>query len=203
MKKILLVIAALAALTLTAGAQPRQLHQPQETQQAQKRYGVKSGILKLTASADGHDTPETQYFDEYGAVESVTYIMEVPGLVSYDVWCITRDKKMWFVTVTDGKRGVKESDNPTWDLNFLSPSQEVIDKYKLQEVGEETVLGRKCKIFTYEIKQGRKTNAVKAWVYKGITLKSEMKVGRRTSTITVTEFKENAKLPAGVFNTEE
>ncbi len=62
------MIAALAALTLTAGAQPRQLHQPQETQQAQKRYGVKSGILKLTASADGHDTPETQYFDEYGAV---------------------------------------------------------------------------------------------------------------------------------------
>lgn len=167
------------------------------------RYGVKSGILKIVAEADGHETPETQYFDDYGAVESITFVMDIPGFITYDVWYVTRGSKLWAITVTDGKRAVKEADNPTPDLNFLSPSPEVVAKYNLQEVGEEIFLDRPCKIFTYEMRQGRKKNMVKSWVYKGIILRSEMTVGRRTSTTTAVEFKENVTPPAGVFNTEE
>lgn len=167
------------------------------------RYGVKSGILKIVAESDGHQTPETQYFTDYGAVESLTFVMDFPGFVTYDIWYVTKGDKLWAITVIDGKRTVKEADNPTPDLNLLSPSPEVVAKYNLQEVGEEIFLDRPCKIYTYEMRQGRKKNMVKSWVYKGIILRTEMTVGRRTSTTTAVEFKENVTPPDGVFNTEE
>ena len=190
MRRFFLILAA-AAICMAAAGQS-------------SRYGVKSGILKLVASTGGPDkTEQTQYFDRYGAEESVTYTMDIPGIVTYDIWMITKGADMWSVTVTDGKRAVKKSQNPTPDLNFLKPTPEAVQKYNLQEVGEERFLNRNCKVFTYETKQGRRTVQNKAWVYKGVILKSEMQVGRRTATVTAVEFKENVRVPDGVFNTGE
>ena len=57
--------------------------------QENKRYGIKSGIIKLVATVGNHATNETQYFDNYGGKESVVYTTEIPGLVKYDSYIIT------------------------------------------------------------------------------------------------------------------
>ena len=170
---------------------------------AQGKYAVKSGILKTKTVAAGHESFATQYFDDYGRKESVKQKMDIPGMVSYDYYTVTKGDKAWMVTVTDGKRSVKSFDNPTPDLTFLKPSKEIMEKYKMQYLGEEKVMGKTCKIYSYEIKQNRKPVLWTVSVYKGVPLKTIIKSGKKTSTITVTEFKENASVPQDVFNTSK
>ena len=153
MKKTILITLMLA-ITLCSWAQENN-----------KRYGLKSGILRLISTTGSHETEETQWFDDYGAMESLVFTTEIPGLVKYDTYTITKGEKAWFVTDTEGKKSVKAFDNPTSDLNFLSPTPEAIEKYKMEEIGEETFLDRLCKKFTYETTQGRKTCHWTVWVY--------------------------------------
>lgn len=168
-------------------------------QEISKRYEIKSGIIKLISTTGGHETEETQYFDNYGAMESLVFTTEIPGLVKYDTYTITKGDKAWFVNDTEGKKTSKAFDNPTPDLNFLNPTPDAIEKYKIEEIGEETFLGRPCKKFTYETSQGRKKCQWTVWVYKGVTLKSIAKMGRRDVIVEATDFQENASVPAKVF----
>lgn len=168
--------------------------------QENKRYGIKSGIIKLVATVGNHATNETQYFDNYGGKESVVYTTEIPGLVKYDSYIITVGDKGWTVTDNEGVKKGKEFKNPVPDLTFINPSKEVIEKYKIEEVGEETFLDRDCKIFTYEMTQNRKICYYRVWVYKGIILKSLMKMGKRESSIVASQFDENVPVPEEVFN---
>ncbi|MBO4765577.1 MAG: hypothetical protein J5508_07735 [Bacteroidales bacterium] len=195
MKRIAIPVLAILVLLLAV---------PAAAQDGARRYGVKSGIIKLIASTGGVDTPETQYFDDYGRKESLTYTTEIPGLVKYDSWVIAIGDKMWGVNVTDGKRTKgKESQNPTYDLNFINPSPEVIAKYNIKELGEEQFLGRKCKKFNYDITQGRNKITYTAWVYKGIILKQQGQVRRREVITYATEFQENVAVPASAFQIED
>ena len=96
----------------------------------------------------------------------------------------------------------KSFDNPLPDLTFINPSQEIIDKYKLVDTGEdEVILGRTCRKFTYETLMGRRKKVIynTVWVYQGIVLKSIMKNGRQETFYEVTEFQENVEVPAEVF----
>ncbi|MBQ9411188.1 MAG: hypothetical protein IJU21_06225 [Bacteroidales bacterium] len=170
---------------------------------AQGRYGIKSGIAKTRTVTDGHETFATQYFDDYGKKESLKQRMDIPGLVSYDYYTITKGNKAWMITVTDGKRNVRDFDNPTPDLTFLNPSQEVMAKYNMQYLGDEKVLGKPCKKYSYEIKQNRKTVLWTVWAYKGFPLKTVTQKGKKTNTIEVTELKENVAVPQDVFKTTE
>ena len=168
-------------------------------QETSKRYEIKSGIIKFISSTGGNETEETKYFDDYGAMESMVFTTEIPGLVKYDTYTITKGDKAWFVTDTEGTKSVKAFDNPTSDLNFLNPTSQTIEKYKMEEIGEETFLDRPCKKFTYETTQGRKTCQWTVWVYKGVTLKSVAKIGRRDVLVEATEFQEDVSVPANVF----
>lgn len=167
-----------------------------------RRYGIKSGILELEVNADGHITAETQYFEDYGAHESTMFTMDIPGLMKYDSYTITKGKEAWGVSDDGTKRNSKAFDNPLWDFTLLNPSPEVVAKYKIEEVGSDTVLGRKCTIYTYETTQGRKAVYWKAWVYKGVTLKAITKRGRKESTIEAKSFRENVAIPAKAFALE-
>ena len=168
---------------------------------AQNKYAIKSGIIKTKTIADGHETFGTQYFEDYGKKESVKQTMDIPGLVTYDYYTITIGNKAWMVTDTDGKKSGKAFDNPTPDLTFLNPSADVMAKYNMQYLGEEKVLGKPCKIYSYEIKQNRKTVLWTVSAYKGIPLKTVIKNGKKTSTILATELKENVAVPQAVFQT--
>lgn len=189
----LLLAAFLLAATVSATAQ-----------NTPRRYGVKSGIIKVIASTAGVDTPETMYFDDYGRKESVVFTTEIPGVVKYDSWVITIGDKSYGVSVTEGKRNYgKPSDNPMADLTFIDPSPEVIAKYNIKELGEEKFLGRTCKKISYEATQGRNRLTYNVLVYKGIILKSETQIRKRAVSIIATELQENVAVPASAFQIQD
>ena len=169
-------------------------------QDGTRRYAIKSGIAKTVTTVGDSQTEAVQYFDNYGAVECLKQHMDIPGLVSYDYYTITKGDQAWFVTDTDGKKSSKGFENPTPDLNFLNLTDQVKAKYNIQDLGEDTFLGKKCHKYSYETTQKRKTVNWTVWVYKGFILKSISKMGRRESIVEVTELKENASVPAEVFD---
>lgn len=166
-------------------------------QEKAHRYGIKSGIAHEVTRLNEHETPAVHYFDNYGDYETVVQTIDMGALGSYESTTVVKNEKAWFVNAS----GSKEFDNPISDLTFVNPSEAVIAKYNLVDTGEEEeVLGRKCRKYTYETTQGRKKVQNTVWVYKGITLKSIMKIGRRETYFEMTDFQENAKVPADVFN---
>ena len=169
-------------------------------QDGARKYSIKSGIATLITTTGDTQSESTQYFDNYGAQECLKQHMEMPGLVSYDYYTITKGDKAWFVTDVDGKKSSKGFDNPTPDLNFLNPTDEIKAKYNIQELGTDTFLGKKCTKYSYETIQKRKTVSWTVWVYNGFVLKSITKMGKRENVIEVTKLQENVAVPAGIFD---
>ncbi len=183
---ILSAILLVVALTLNA-------------QDNNHRYGIKSGIIHEYSKLNEHITPDVRYFDHYGELEAMVQTIDMGGLGSFENTTVTKKEKAW---VFNAASKPKVFDNPTADLTFINPSQEVIDKYKLVDTGEdEEVLGRICRKFTYETLMGRRNKVINntAWVYQGIVLKSLMKNGRQETIYEVTDFQENVEVPAEIF----
>ena len=168
-------------------------------QENTKRYGIKSGIIHEYSKLNEHITPDVRYFDDYGDSEAIVQTIDMGSLGSYENITVTKKEKTWMYNEA-GKP--KSFDNPLPDLTFINPSQEIIDKYKLVDTGEdEVILGRTCRKFTYETLMGRRKKVIynTVWVYQGIVLKSIMKNGRQETFYEVTEFQENVEVPAEVF----
>lgn len=173
-------------------------------QEETHRYGIKSGITREFTTLSGHTTPAIRYFDNYGEYEALVQNIDMGALGGvYDNTTVTKNGKAW---IYNEYSKPKAFDNPTADLTFINPSQAVIDKYKIVDTGEdEEILGRVCRKFTYETVIGRRNKPVynTAWVYKGIVLKCIMINGRHETYYEVTEFQENAEVPAEVFEIPE
>ena len=183
---ILSAILLVVALTLNA-------------QDNSHRYGIKSGIIHEYSKLNEHITPDVRYFDDYGDSEAIVQTIDMGALGSYENTTVTKKEKAWMYNEA-GKP--KSFDNPIPDLTFINPSQDVIEKYKLVDTGEEEViLGRTCHKFTYETLMGRRNKVIynTVWVYQGIVLKSIMKNGRQETYYEVTDFQENVEIPAEVF----
>ena len=166
---------------------------------AQHRYEMRSGIATTATCTNGQMTYATQYFDDYGALDCLQQHMEIPGFVSYDYYTITKGDTCWMV-VEGG--GTKKFKNPTPDLNFLNLTPEVCAKYKIQDLGEDTFLGKLCHKYSYEVKQNRKKGLWTVWIYKGFILKAHCSLGHLESDIEVIELRENVPVPAEVFNVD-
>lgn len=162
------------------------------------KYGIKSGIATMSVSTNGSMSEAVWYFDNYGAQECYKQHFEIPGFSSYDAITVTKGEWCWFIAANGS---VKKFENPTPDLNFLNLSQAVRTKYKIKDLGTETFLGRTCQKYSYEIKHVLKTDKWTVWVYKGFILKSVCKSGLVESIVEATDFKENAAVPAEVFDT--
>lgn len=177
---------------------------PADAQDTPRRYGVKSGIIKIIASSSGVDTPQTQYFDDYGYKESIVYTTDIPGIATYDSWVISIGDTMVGVSVIEGERKYgKPSQNPVYDLTFNNPSPEVVAKYNIKELGEEQFLGRTCKKYSYETTQRLTKIAHTAWIYKGIMLKQQSTIRNREAVTYAVEFQENVAVPAHAFQTKD
>lgn len=187
MKKTLLLIVLLATASLMMA------------QEETHRYEIKSGIAHSITRLNEHETPAVHYFDNYGDCEAMVQTIDMGALGSYSNTTVTKKEQAWMYNES-GKP--KSFDNPIFDLTFINPSEAVVEKYKLVDTGEdEVILGRVCRKFTYETQLGRRNKVVynTAWVYKGITLKSIMKNGRQETYFEMTDFQENAEVPAETF----
>ena len=188
MKKIL-VIGLMLAVAFGASAQ--------DTFQ---KYGFKSCIAKKQSTTKGHVVEGTVYIDNYGAFECDIQTMDIPDFVTYDYGILTRKDRVWTFNVQEGKVDSKESPNPMSDLNFLNVTEEMAEKYGIQDLGEEEFMGKTCHKYTYTVITNRKPVEWTVWTYKGFPLKTIVKQRRQESVVEVIDFQENVPVPDKILN---
>lgn len=185
------ILTACLVLTVAWGA---------SAQDTFKKYDMKSCIARTQTTTGGSVTEGTFYMDDYGAFECDIKKMEIPGLVSYDYGVLTRINRVWTFNVQDGKADYKESPNPMPDLNFLGVTDELARKYEMQDLGEDSFMGKPCHKFSYIVIQNRKRVEWTVWAYKGVPLKYVIKQGRRESVVEVVDLQENVPIPDNILH---
>ena len=109
---------------------------------------------------------------------------------------ITKEGKVWSVNYALKSIQTVDLEQP----NFLNLTEDVIGKYKIQEVGKEQFLDKECTVYTRENEtQGMKAQ-IKVWVYKGMALKQETSLSGMKIVASATEFKEDAMVLPQVFD---
>ncbi|MBR5834739.1 MAG: DUF4412 domain-containing protein [Bacteroidales bacterium] len=180
--KRLFILAVLAA-AFCVGAQAQE-----------KLYTVKSGIVTMEMDMMGQKVTQQMYFDDYGVKQAT--VGDFGGRKSRNI-------------VVDGSTVMVNDDEKTAmkmpmmgqqeRVNFSNLDEKAIKKYKVKELGTETVAGKECKKYEVTLFMMGQPQKQTVWVYKGITLKSESKSDFGSMNQTAVKVEENVEIPASMF----
>ena len=162
------------------------------------KYEIRSAVITKAVEMMGQKMEGVQYIDDYGKKESVQIKMSMPGTPDLQIRTITKGDTMISVNLTN-KTGNKMV-LPEKPVNYLKLTPEIKEKYKLEELGQEEVIGKPCNKYSLEVSQMGQTVSITAWIWKGIALKSITNGGGMTMSETATEIKEGATIDAEVFS---
>jgi len=165
-------------------------------QGAAKRYEIKSGIVKSKMSVMGQSMETTIYFDDYGALEASKVKTAMPGGGEIEVTTITRDGKTYIVIPS--MKQVQEQASAE-SINYLALTDDVIAKYKIEDAGTETVLGKECKKYKESVTEQGQSATATVSVWKGFPMKSVTSVAGMEIVTEVIEFTEDAFVLASMF----
>ncbi|MRT93134.1 hypothetical protein [Ancylomarina sp. 16SWW S1-10-2] len=194
MKKLILIIAGFLIIHI-ASAQ-------QKTQQ----YAIKSGYIEYTLSGNTNGTKKI-WWDNYGEKsrtetqsETTTKIFGIKNVdKTHTVQILVKDK-YWTANLADqsGHKGT---------LPFYQASRQLVDNMTKQEqedfanqtiaalggekLGTENFMGKTCEVI--------KVMGSKIWLYKGLSLKSEVKMMGIESNETAIKLQENQSVPSSKF----
>ena len=160
-------------------------------QNGTKYYGIKSGTIKIEMDMMGQTIPSTIYFDDYGAKQATSISM-----MGMDMTQINKDGKMYLVN--KGEKSVQEMPQQQEQINYMNLTDEIKAKYKIKEVGKETVAGKECTTYTVEVSQMGQTVKTTVSVWNGIAMKTVADAGGFSMSQKVTEVKE-APVDAAIF----
>lgn len=185
--KRLLIITALLAGCLAAGAQ-------------EKLYEVKSGIVTMEMDMMGQAMVQEIYFDDYGAKQATISNfggnkMRMLVIDGANVMVNDAEKTATKMPMMGMGQGEK--------VNFSNLDEKTIKKYKVKELGTETVAGKECKKYSVTVFMMGQPQKQTVWVYKGITLKTSSKSDFGEMGQTATKIQENVEIPASTFTLPE
>ena len=160
-------------------------------QNGTKYYGFKSGTIKIEMDMMGQTVPSTIYFDDYGAKQATSISM-----MGMEMTQINKDGKMYLVN--KGEKSVQEMPQQQEQINYLNLTDEIKAKYKIKEVGKETVAGKECTTYTVEVSQMGQTVKTTVSVWNGIAMKTTADMGGFSMSQKVTEVKEGP-VDAAIF----
>ena len=164
---------------------------------ADARCELKSGIIKYEAVTQGIKVETTSYFDDYGKKQAAVAVVN-QGLVQTETKTLQFEDTIYQINV--GMKMGQKVVSPEKPINYLQLTPDVIEKYKIQELGTETVAGRQCTRYSEQTSQMGQTVNVEVWVWKGIALKTVMKLGdTEIVSQTATEIQENPTIDPKVF----
>jgi hypothetical protein len=86
--------------------------------------------------------------------------------------------------------------DPKQNLDFSNLTDELKAKYHFSEVGNGTVGGRICKVYSYSTDKFKG----KVWLWKQVPLKSEVNVNGKIVTTNFKSMQENPEIPASTFD---
>ncbi len=164
------------------------------------KYEIKSGIVKKVSNVMGQKVESILYFDDYGKMEAVETTVNVAGTEKN---MRTLDEGNSIASIDLDAKTVQRMEKPDKLDNFLTLTDEQKEKYKYQELGEETFLHRPCKKVSLELTEMGQTFQGTLWLWKGIPLKTETQVGGMTVVEEAVEVQENVEVPAEKFTVPE
>lgn len=168
---------------------------------ADARCELKSGIIKYEAVTQGIKVETTSYFDDYGKKQAAVAVVN-QGLVQTETKTLQFEDTIYQINV--GMKMGQKVVSPEKPINYLQLTSDVIEKYKIQELGTETVAGRQCTRYSEQTSQMGQTVNVEVWVWKGIALKTIMKLGdTEIVSQTATEIQENPTIDPEMFEIPE
>lgn len=167
-------------------------------QAQEKTYEVKSGIVTMEMDMRGNTVVQEICFDDYGAKKATITnfrgnkmrILEIDGS---NVMVNDAEKTATRMPM----RGQRET------VNFLNLDEKAIKKYKVKELGTETVAGKECKKYSITVFMMGQPQKQTVWVYKGITLKSSASSNFGEMVQVATKIQENVEIPASTFTLPE
>ena len=178
-----LVILAVLAAAFCVGAQAQE-----------KLYTVKSGIVTMEMDMMGQKVVQEIYFDDYGVKQAT--LSDFGGRKSRNI-------------VVDGATVMVNDEEKTAmkmpmmgqreTVNFSNLDEKAIKKYKVKELGTETVAGKECKKYEVTLFMMGQPRKQTVCVYKGITLKSSCSSDFGDMTQTATKIQEDVEIPASMF----
>lgn len=190
-----LVILFILAFSLSLGAEEKA-----------DRVAVKSGHItyELTGSTKG---TKTIWWDNYGdkSYEEIKSTSEIKmfGMVNKEevhTVTIMIGDKFWSANLLDhtGQKGTmpyydaaQEIAEDMSDAEAKQLEQQLMDALGGEKLGPEIFLNRTCEVM--------KIMGAKAWVYKGMLLRTEAKIMGIEANEIATVFKENISVPASKF----
>ena len=133
------------------------------------------------------------YFDDYGAKQAT-----VSNFGGRDSRTIVVDGKN--VMINDEEKTAMQMPmmGAQERVNFCNLTDKEIKKYKVQELGKETVAGKECTKYSVTLFMMGQPQKQTVWVYKGITLKSTSNSDFAMNQ-TATKLEENVEVPASMF----
>jgi hypothetical protein len=184
MKK-LVIIAILAAFCMGAQAQ-------------EKLYTVKSGVVTMEMNMMGQNIVQKVYFDDYGVKKAT-----VSNFNGQDSRQIVVDGET--IMINDAEKtamkmpmmGMQET------VNFSNLDEKTMKKFKVQELGKETIAGKECTKYQVTVMMMGQPQKQTVWVYKGVTLKSSSSSDFGEMVQTATKLQENVEIPASTFTVPE
>jgi hypothetical protein len=204
MKKLLFVVFAMSFLIACSKTEEKKAEgtdqQTVTTQEApqppvvNQRYGIKSGVIFYNAPMD---TKQELYFDDYGAKEVSITLIDL-GMAKSKNIDIRKDGFSYSY-----KDGEKEGTKRAWytsDMDYSKADPKMIERYKVKDLGTETIAGKECKKFSAEFGG----SPIVSWSWNNIMIKSITKMGGNEFVIEATKIQDGSvdpkmfELPAGV-----
>jgi len=204
MKKLLFFILALTVLIACSKTEEKKVESAdqetvttQETPQPviSQRYGIKSGVIFYDAPMG---TKQELYFDDYGAKELFITSVDLGVAKSKN---IEIRKDGFSYNYEEGKtEGTKKAWYAAASTDYSKADSKTIERYKIKDLGTETVAGKDCKKFSAEFGG----SPIVSWTWNNILIKSVTKMGGADFVIEAKKIQDGSvdskifELPAGV-----
>jgi hypothetical protein len=153
-----------------------------------KRYSVKSGNVVYKTSMG---VVQALYFDDFGAKEAFVTEFDM-GIAKIKETQIRKDGFQYLF-----KEGEKTGTKVKWitnDVDYNNLDVEMMKRYKVKDLGNESIAGRKCK--KYSIEFG--SSPMYTWIWNNIMIKSITKMAGAEMIIEATKIEEGP-VDAAIF----
>lgn len=161
------------------------------------KYEIRSGIVVYKTSMMGMDMEQTIYFNDFGAKESQETSIDVMGTKTDNIVIHEGNTTYAIDLVKRTGKKVTSANDPSTVPDLRNLSDELKKEMNFKELGNENFLGKVCKKISIDYTAMDMKGVF--LVYKGVALKSEMKVGTMPVTMQAVKFDENATIPAEKF----
>ena len=168
-----------------------------------KRYLVESGIIEYEMTGPQAGT-ETVYFDKWGWREAkyTNTILSIAGITRKENKLSLMDGDWIYQIDLERRTGTKIKNTllPQFieaarrkDQSMTDLGEEMLRKMGGQKIGTEEIAGKTCDIWE------TKNLGSKSWVWRGVTLKTRVKMGGMEITSAAKSITDNASVPADKF----